>query len=219
MLRFPFNSRPMPKHMQDRQTQPQPEEANNKISYDDLLKNASFSPELSFLLAMTLKDGLCRNTMQDMLKNIEPYVSAGDKEAIHSILGAKQLTENFRRSTPDFAPNHNNSGLSGFSKLSRQQSLLNVLQKYASHDTGAMMQSLQKSTEMQENFERMNKRMQKLRNMNSSSPEDMFEAMSMFMSPSDQSNIKNMQNMMRMMGSMKNFKPEDMFKFMNNNNQ
>lgn len=216
MLRFPFNSRPIPKHMQNRQREPQPEENNNKISYDDLMKNASFSPELSFLLAMTLKDGLCRNTMLDMLKNIEPYVSAGDKEAIHSILGARQLTENFKSSTPDFAPSHSAFGLSGFSKLSRQQSLLNVLQKYASHDTSSMMQSLQKSTEMQENFERMNKRMQKLRNMNSSSPEEMFEAMSMFMPPNDQSNFKNMQNMMQMMGSMKNFKPEDIFKFMNN---
>ncbi len=67
---------------------------------------------------------------------------------------------------------------------------------------------------MQENFEKMLKRMQKLRNMNNSSPEDMFEAISMFMPPSEQANIRNMQNMMRMMGSMKDFKPEDMLKFM-----
>lgn len=217
MLRFPFNSRPMPRHMQNRQKEPQHTEDNSKISYDDLMKNASFSPDLSFLLSMTLKDGLNRNTMLDMLKNIEPYVSASDKEAIHSILGARQLTNDFRSSAPDYTPSHSYSGLSGFSKLSRQQSLLNVLQKYASHDTSAMMQSLQKSTEMQDNFERMNKRMQKLRNMNNSSPEDMFEAMSMFMPSNEQSNFRNMQNMMRMMGSMKNFKPEDIFKFMNIN--
>lgn len=217
MFRFPFNNRPpAPRNMQYNQRAKVPE-PEKKICYEDLMKKASFSPDLSFLLAMTLKDGLCRNTMLDMLKNIEPYVSTGDKEAIHSILGAKDLTENFQRSTPVYAPNHSYSGLSGFSKLNRQQALLNVLQKYATNETSAMMQNLQKSTQMQEDFERMNKRMQKLRNMNNASPEDMFEAISMFMPPGEQSQFRNMQNMMRMMGSMKNFKPEDMFKFMNNN--
>ncbi len=216
MLRFPFNSRPLPRHMQNRQKElNKPEES--KIKYDDLMKNASFSPELSFLLAMTLKDGLCQNTVLDMLKNIEPYVSKSDKQAIHSVLGAKKLTDDFKQSSPEYRPGHSDSGLSDFSKLSRQQSLLNVLQRYASHDTGAMMQSLIKSAKMQEDFERMSRRMQKLRDMDNSSPEDMFEAMSMFMPQKEQANFKNMQNMMRMMKSMKNFKPEDMFKFMNNN--
>ena len=199
MLRFPFNSSPAPRQMHNnpRNIQSRPED-NKKLSYDDLINSASFSPELSFLLAMTLKDGLCKNTMLDMLKNIEPYVSAADKQAIHSILGARQLTENFKRSTPDLAPSHSCSKLSEFSKLSRQQALLNVLQKYASNETSAMMQSLQRSTQMQNNFEKMNRRMQRLRNMNSSNPEEMFEAMSMFMPQEEQSDFRNMQNMMRM---------------------
>ena len=165
MLRFPFNSRPAPRQMPHNQQRQAPHTEEKKISYEDLMKRATFSPELSFLLAMTLKDGLCRNTVLDMLKNIEPYVSSTDKDAIRTVLGAKQLTDDFRQSSPDYAPRHSGSGLSDYSRHTRQQALLNVLQKYASHDTGVLMRNLQRSAEMQENFERMNKRMQKLRNM------------------------------------------------------
>jgi len=77
-----------------------------------------------------------------------------------------------------------------------------------------MMRNLAQSASMQENFERMTRKMEKLRNMNASSPEQMFDVLSVFMPHEEQSKFRNMQNMMRMMGSMKNFKPEDMFKFM-----
>ena len=213
MIRFPFAPWPTPQQMQNPQ-RPSPPEEEKKISYEDLMKNASFSPELSFLLAMTLKDGLCQNTVLDMLENIAPYVSAQDKEAIQSILGAKQFSDDFKRTTPVYAPTHSYSGLNGFSKLSRQQALLSVLEKYASNNTAAMMRNLQQSVMMQENFEKMNKRMEKLRNMENASPEDMLDAISIFMPAEEQSKFRNMQNMMRMMGSMKNFKPEDLFKFM-----
>ena len=215
MFRFPFGPRPMP-HRDPYNRPPQPPPEEKKISYDDLMKNASFSPELSFLLAMTLKDGLCQNTVLDMLAKIEPYVSATDKDAIHSILGARNMTDTFRRSTPDFAPQHTHTGLSGYSKLTRQQALLNVLQNYASHETGSMMKNLAQSVKMQEDFARMSRRMEALRNNKNPSPEQMFEALSMFMPEDQQSQFRNMSNMMRMMGSMNNLKPEDIFKFMNN---
>lgn len=178
------------------------------------MRNASFSPELSFLLAMVLKDGMSQDRLLNMLNDIEPYVSAGDKAAIHSVIGAIHVSDDFRRSGPVNWPPRPNAELSDFSKFSRQHALLSVMQKYAERDTGNMMRNLQQSVEMQENFEKMIRRMQKLRNINSSSPEEMFEALSLFMPPAEQANIRNMQNMMRMMGSMKNFKPEDMFKFM-----
>jgi hypothetical protein len=163
---------------------------------------------------MVLKDGMGQDRLLNMLKDIEPYVSAGDKAAIHSVIGAIQVTDDFRRSGPGDWPPRPNAELAEFSKFSRQHSLLDIMQKYAERDTSNMMQNLQKSVEMQENFDKMLKRMQKLRNINSSSPEDMFEALSMFMPPAEQANIRNMQNMMRMMGSMKNFRPEDIMKFM-----
>ncbi|MGI5849617.1 MAG: hypothetical protein ACOX8Q_06100 [Christensenellales bacterium] len=216
MMRYPFNARPVPRHMRNRQIQKQVYK-EKKISYEDLLRNASFSPELSFLLAMTLKDGLNQNTVFNMLKNIEPYVSAGDKDAIHSILGAKQVTDDFKKSTPVYTPSHSNAELSEFSKLTRQQALLNILQRYASRDTSMIISNLQKSIEIQENYDRMIKRMQKLRTMGSSSPEQMLEALSMFMPRGELSKLRNMHNMIRMMGSMKNFKPEDIFRFMNVN--
>ncbi len=211
MFRFPFGPRPAPGHIQRYNT---PQE--KPVGYDDLLRHASFSPELSFLLSMTLKDGLERKTVLDMLKNIEPFVNTSDREAINTIFHALNIADNYRRQPPVNPPGRHGAGLSDFSKLSRHQALLEILQRYASPDTCSMLRSLSQSARAQENFERMARRIEKLRNMNMSSPENMFEAISMFMPPEEQSKFRNMQNMMRMMGSMKNFKPEDLFKFMGN---
>ena len=212
MRMYPFGPRPAPRQMHN-QPAPPPEK---QYGYGDLIKHASFSPELSFLLSMTLKDGINRQSTLEMLKSIEPHVGTSDREAIHSILAAQRMAEDYRRNPPVQPPKRSGMGLSSFSKFSRQQALLDVLQRYASGDTANMMRSLSQSARMQEDFERMIRRMEKLRQMDASSPEQMFEAMSMFMPPEEQKNIRNMQNMMRMMGSMKNFKPEDMFKFMGN---
>ncbi len=216
MPRFPFGSRPTPRRPQPQQTktmQPQAPPAK-PMGYGDIIGHASFSPELSFLLAMTLKDGLNRQSTFEMLKKIEPYVSNGDKEAIHSIISAQHMTEEYRLHPPVSAPNRSGTGLNSFSRLARQQALIDVLSQYAGSDTKAMMQGLAQSARMQDNFERMTRRMEKLRNMNASSPEQMFDALSMFMPPEEQGKFRNMQNMMRMMGNMGSFKPEDMFKFM-----
>jgi len=218
MMRFPFGPRPMPRRPYPggyQQNRPQP-----KISYEQLMEKASFTPELSFLLAMTLKDGMNQNAVLEMLRKIAPFVGAEDQRAIHSLLGARQFTDRFKSEAPSFEPQRGESGLSGYAKHSRQQSLLNVLRGYASDETAGMMKGMQQSYEMQSNFQRMTRRMEKLRNMNSASPEDMFEALSMFMPPEQMGQFKNMQNMMRMMsnmGNMDNFKPEDILGFMNAN--
>ncbi len=216
MPRFPFGSRPAPRRPQRqpmRSAQAQSPPAR-QMGYGDILSHASFSPELSFLLAMTMKDGLNRESTFEMLRRIEPYVSAGDKEAIRSIFSAHTMSEEYRRHPNMSPPSRSGTGLNSFSRLSRQQSLLDVLSQYAGNDTRSMMQGLSQSARMQESFERMTRRMEKLRNMNTSSPEQMFEALSMFMPPEEQGKFRNMQNMMRMMGNMGSFKPEDMFKFM-----
>ena len=224
MPRFPYGPRPISRQIQysRREQQPtEPKAEEREFNQNDILKNASFSPELSFLLAMTLKDGLRQGSAIDMLKNIEPLVSAGDREAIHKILGAQRMAEEYRRTPPNIPHGYPGSGLNEFSKLSRQQALLEILQNYASRESSDLMRALQRSTQMQENFERMTRRIEKMRNMKTSSPQDMFEAMSMFMPQDQQSQFKNMQNMMRMMNMMGNsngFKPEDMFKFMGNMN-
>ena len=222
MPRFPYGPRPISRQIQYSRRDQQPAEPkveDKGFSESDLLKNAAFSPELSFLLAMTLKDGLRQGSAIEMLKSIEPFVSASDREAIHQILGAQRMADEYRRTPPNVPHGYPGSGLNEFSKLSRQQSLLEILQNYASRESSDMMRALQRSAQMQENFERMTRRMEKMRNMKTSSPQDMFEAMSMFMPQDQQSQFKNMQNMMRMMnmmGNTKGFKPEDMFKFMGN---
>lgn len=190
----------------------------NEPSGSEALRHTAFSPELSFLLAMTLKDGLNRDSVLNLLRDIEPYVSASDREAIRSLRGATGFADDFKRYAPPVAPPRTAAPLSGYSRLSRQQALLNVLQNYAGRDAGGLMQNLQRSTQMQENFDRMLRRMERLRHMNMSNPEDMFEAMSGFVPPERQAEFRNMQTMMRMMSTMcKNMKPEDLFRMMGQN--
>jgi hypothetical protein len=222
MPKFPYGPRPVPRQIQYTRRDPQPIERNAEHVEQperDLLKNAAFSPELSFLLAMTMKDGLRQGSAMDLLKSIEPYVSSSDREAIHQLLGAQKAAEEYRKNPPAMSYGFPGAGLNNFSRMSRQQALLEILQHYASNESSDMMRALQRSSQMQDNFDKMIKRMEKLRHMNMAKPEDMFEAMSMFMPQDQQSQFKNMQNMMRMMstmGNMNGFKPEDMFKFMNN---
>lgn len=217
MPRYPFGARPAPRR---RYPQPRaaeiPPPAAQPPGYADIFRHASFSPELSFLLAMTLKDGVSRETAMEMLRKIEPFVSGGDKEAIHSIFNAQRMAAEYR--PPVFPPNRSGTGLNSFSRLSRQQALLDVLSQYAGADAKAMMRRLAESARMQDNFERMTRRMEKLKNMNISSPEQMFEALSVFMPPEEQNRLRNLQNMMRMMNNMGGFHPEDMFKFMGGGN-
>jgi len=214
MPRYPFGSRPTPRRPQHHQPPVQAPSPPQATGLGGILQNASFSPELSFLLAMTMKDGMNRHTALEMLKKIEPFVSTRDKAAIHSILSAQHLAEDYRRNPPVHPPYRSGAGLSAFSRYSRQQALLDVLSQYAGNDTKSLLQTLSQSARMQENFERMARRMEKLRNMNASSPEQMFEALSMFMPPEEQAKFKNMQNMLHMMNNMGNFRPEDIFKFM-----
>ncbi len=218
MPRFPYGPGPVPRQIQysRRGAQRGEPQASQHIPGEmDLLNRASFSPELSFLLAMTLKDGLRQGSIKDLLRSIEPYVSGGDREAIHKILSAQKMADEYRKNPPSAPYGFPGSGLNEFSRLSRQQALLEILQHYASSESLSIMRSLQRSAQMQENFERMLKRIEKLRHMKTSSPDDLVEAMSLFMPPQEQSRIRNMQNMIRMMGGMKDFKPEDIFRFMN----
>ncbi len=225
MPMFPFGPRPCPGSAQGgprpysapAQNSPRPYSVppRSEPSGRDLLAHTAFSPELSFLLAMTLKDGLNRDAVLSLLRDIEPYVSASDREAIHSLRGAAGLAEDFHKGVPPSGPPHSAAPLSGYSRLSRQQALLNVLQNYAGRDAGGLMRSLQQSVQMQENFDRMLRRVERMRHMNMSKPEDMFEAMSGFMPPERQAEFRNMQTMMRMMANMgKNMKPEDLFRMM-----
>lgn len=211
MVPFGFRPFPGPPRGSSRPSAPpQPDESGI-----DLLRHTSFSPELSFLLAMTLKDGLSKSAVLNLLRDIEPFVSAPDREAIRSLRSAQEHAEDFRRGTPGAQPARTGAPLSGYSRLSRQQTLLDVLQRYAGPDACAMMRQLQRSAQMQENFERMLKRVERMRHMNMSSPEDLFEAMSGFMPPERQAEFRNMQTMFRMMSTLgKNMKPEDLFRMM-----
>ncbi|NLT98585.1 MAG: hypothetical protein GXW96_10635 [Christensenellaceae bacterium] len=214
---FPYGPRPVSRQIQYTRREPPRAEKNDTApqAENDILKNAAFTPELSFLLAMTLKDGLRQGTVLDLLKSIEPYVCARDRDAIHQILKAQKIAEEYRANPPEIPHGFPGADLYGFSRMSRQQALLEILQHYASRESSELMRALQRSVQMQENFARLVRRLEKLRRMNMTSPEEMFEAISMFMPPEQQSQLKNIQNMMRMMAAMQGMKPEDIFKFMN----
>jgi len=214
---FPYGPRPIPRQIQyTRREQHADRSEPSPRANNDILKNSAFTPELSFLLAMTIKDGLRHGSVLELLKSIEPYVCARDREAIHQILKAQKIAEEYRTKPPSIPHGFPGADLNAFSRMSRQQALLEILQHYASHETSELMRALQRSVQMQENFERMIKRLEKLRQMNMSSPEDMLEAISMFLPPDQQAQLKNLNNMIRMMAGMQGMKPDDIFKFMNN---
>jgi hypothetical protein len=210
MVRFPTgHNAPRPTYNSSKSTVP-----DKVIHYEDLINTASFSSELSFLLALLLKDGMSQSNTVEMLREIEPFVSDGDKAAIDSILGVIQMTDEFKRSAPYVSSSRPVNGLSDYTRSSRQHSLLNAMVKYAGQGSAGMLKDLQKSIEMQEDYEKTLKQLQSLNNLNSNSPEEMYEALSLFMTPEEQASYRNMQSMMRMMSSMKDLKPEDIMRFM-----
>ena len=137
MPKFPYGPRPVSRQIQNTRREPQRAELGEPAPQagKDRLKNAAFTPELSFLLAMTLKDGLRQGTVLGLLKSIEPYVCARDREAIHQILKAQKIAEEYRTNPPAIPLGFPGADLIGFSRMSRQQALLEILQHYASRSS------------------------------------------------------------------------------------
>jgi len=210
MVRFPTGLRhaPRPEYMPD--TEPQ----DGVMNYEDLLKSASFSPGLSFLLALMLKDGMSRAKALNMLRDIEPYVSDGDKAAIHGILGAVKVSNNFRNAPADPPVPRVPPELSEYSRPTRQNYLIETMLRYAGRGAASSIKSLKRMIEMRDEYERMIKRLRKLKSLNMNSTEDVMEAMSMFMPPEQLEAYHNMQNLLKMMGSIKDIRPEDILRQM-----
>ena len=210
MVRFPTGLRHAPRPQYASGAEPQ----DGVINYEDLLKSASFSPGLSFLLALMLKDGMSRAKALNMLREIEPYVSDGDKAAIHGILGAVQISNDFRNTPADPPVPRVPPELSEYSRPTRQNYLIETMLRYAGRGAASSIKSIKKMIEMRDEYERTLKRLRKLKSLNMNSTEDVIEAMSMFMPPEQIEAYQNMQNLLKMMGSMKDIRPEDIFRQM-----
>lgn len=211
MLRFPFDPRHVPSN-------DIPKEQEVSVDHEEHKEESSggLSPELSLLLSMAMKDGMKDNNMLKMFQDILPFVSGNERKTIQNLLHNTQLDTNQD-------PNRNlnrKASLSGYSKNSRQDDLLNIIEHYAEGQGGEMMQEMKRGMKMQKEYQEMFKRFQNMGDTNNMKPEDMIELMSMLMPNQDMSQFKNMQNMMKLFGNMNNMnnmKPEDMLKFMNLN--
>jgi len=176
-----------------------------------VMDNASFSPMLSLMLSLIFRDGFCRHTAIDMLKNIYPYVEPSDRAMIDKLFGMQEFAQGYR---PQF--NTSPYGGKALSKQERELSLLRILRQYASQDTVRLFNRLENTMMMQSNMSRLMNRMGNLRNMSVSSPMDLLNAMESFMPQNERSrfgNIANMMNMFRNM-NMNNMRPEDLFHMM-----
>ncbi len=199
MFRFPYMRAPV------RNVQPikRPEAHEHK----QFMEKAAFSPQLSLMLSMVLKDGFCRNTAMDMLKNIYPYAEPNDKKVIDQLFGLREFSLGYR-------PNlHQQLGAgNALSKQERDLNLLRVLKRYASQDTVRMFSRLERSIIMQSDINRLLNRMDMLRNTKVSGPDDMLNTMESLLPASERSNIRNISNMMNLFKNMSSFRPEDIMK-------
>lgn len=211
MLRFPFDPRHVPSNDTPREQEAFSEQEERKEE-----SSGGLSPELSLLLSMAMKDGMKDNNMLKMFQDILPFVSGNERKTIQNLLHNTQSDANQ-------SPNRNlnrKTSLSGYSKNSRQDDLLNIIEQYAEGQGGEMMQEMKRGMKMQKEYEEMLKKFQNMGDTNNMKPEDMIELMSMLMPNQDMSQFKNMQNMMKLFGNMNNMnnmKPEDMLKFINLN--
>jgi hypothetical protein len=192
-----------------RQAAPRPQQPN------PVMDNASFSPMLSLMLSLIFRDGFCRHTAIDMLKNIYPYVEPSDRAMIDKLFGMQEFAQGYR-------PQLNQSPYTGrvLSRQERDLNLLRILRQYASQDTIRMFNRLENTMTMQSNMSRMMNRIGNFQNMRASSPMDIFSTMESFMPPNERNNIRNMSNMMNMFrgmntnNAMNNMRPEDLLRMM-----
>lgn len=186
---------------------PKQEQPKKPNSANSIFDNASFSPQLSLLLSMILKDGFARNTTMDLLKNIYPYVDPVDKTMIDRVFDIKEFAGSYR-------PSFNTSPFPGkaLSKHERDLNLLRILKQYAAQDTLRVFDRIEQSIIMQAEMSRMTHRLEAMRNMKASAPDELLSVMEDFMPPEERKNIRNMTNMMQLFKNMGNFKPEDMMK-------
>lgn len=215
MLRFPFDPRHVPSNDTPREQAASTEQEERKEE-----TSGGLSPELSLLLSMAMKDGMKDNNMLKMFQDILPFVSGSERTTIQNLLHNTQ-TENNQDTNRNTNRNPNRkASLSGYSKNSRQDDLLNIIEQYAEGQGGEMMQEMKRGMKMQKGYEEMFKKFQNMGNTNNMNLGDMMQLMSMLMPGQDMSQFKNMQNMMNLfsnMNNMNNMKPEDMLKFMNLN--
>jgi len=203
---FRMPRRPPGKPEQHRTSRPEPEQKNDP--------KISLSSELSFLLALTLKDGLCKNTVFDLLNSIVPHVDKNDRTAISHILKLGEITDDFKRRTDIYSFRPVNTGSRTFTGTDRHLSLLRVLKKYAGQDANAVFSRMEKTLLMQTDMTRMINRINNLKHINMDKPDDFLSAFEMFMPPDERKNISNLANMMRLFAGMKDKNMADIFKKM-----
>jgi hypothetical protein len=203
MFRFPYMRGPEPR---ERSRRP-PAQEQQRQKQSPFPGNAYFSPQLSLLLSMVLKDGAPQSRTFEILKSIYPYVDPADRAMIDRVFGIQEFAQGYRPNLSQNLP-----GGRALSKQERDLHILQTLRQYASPDSAKMFNRFEQALKMQQDMTRMMNRMEMLRNTKASTPEDIFSTMEAFLPPDERKNIRNMTNMMNLFKNMGNFKPEDILK-------
>ena len=165
----------------------------------------SFSPELSLMLSLLLKDNPDSENITKMLKSIEPSLSGRDRESVARLL---QYSE-FEKTKPCRTKHGGDTDLMG---------VLQTLTGFSgSNDTGYIFEQMKNVFLAQEQFSDFSQRLNRYQGSKNMDMADMMEMLAMFM-PKDKmnglNNISNMANMMNMFGNMKNFDPSMLMRMM-----
>lgn len=165
----------------------------------------SFSPELSLMLSLALKDNQDSGNVVKMLRSIEPSLSGRDRNAVNRLLNYSEFEKTQTRK----------------SKYNGNTDLMGVLSSLTgfsgSSETGYIFEQMKNIFSAQEQFANFSQRLGRFQDKKNMNMSDMMEILSMFM-PKDRlgplGNISNMANMMNMFGNMKNFDPSMLLQMM-----
>lgn len=165
----------------------------------------SFSPELSLILSIALKDKPDNENIISMLKQIEPSLSGKDREAVAKLLHYSEFEKSQPRKT----------------RYNGSTDLLGVLRSLTgfsgSSETGYMFEQMKNIFLAQEQFTNFSQKLDRFQNKQNMNMSDMMDTLTMFM-PKDQlgalGNISNMSNMMNLFGNMKNLDPSMLMQMM-----
>ncbi len=165
----------------------------------------SFSPELSLMLSLALKDNPGSEEIRGILSSIAPSLPGEDRSAVEKLLRYSEFEQS------DNSRRHRHSE-GDYTQVIRT---LKGLSK--NRNTSTVFDQMERAFSMQEEFSRMHRKLSMFQNKKNLGLEEMMDLMTLFM-PKEQlkgmGQLSNMANMMKMFGNMKNFDPSMMMNMM-----
>lgn len=178
----------------------EPNRPKEKVTAPNL-QAAGFSPLLTALLGMTIKDGLVNHTAFSLLRDIFPYVSKQDQTIISQLIGYQNMAGEVLKH-PYFPPLETVQQKRPLTNRQKFLELLRAMRKYGGQNANASFAMLERVLNMQQ-------RMTHLSNKGNHMAQAL-EMMSLFGGQNNEmagnmkemSNMANLFSMMNAMGNM-----------------